>query len=64
MDKGIWINKYVQNNHVESETFNNAFDAAYAAKRGSSRLNLPYLKTMVFETIQEGKNRFLYEISY
>lgn len=64
MQYGIWINKYAKDGHVESESFDNAFDAEYASKRGSMRFNLPYLKTMVFETIREGVNKFRYEIQY
>ena len=53
MKTGIYINKYVKDGHVESETFDNSFDADHASKRGSQRFNLPYLKTMVFETVRE-----------
>lgn len=64
MEKGIYINKYVRDGIVESETFDNSFDAVYASKRDSERLGLPYLKTMVFETIRENVNKFILEINY
>lgn len=64
MKTGIYINKYVSGGHVESETFDNSFDANYASKRSSQRFGLPYLKTMVFETVRQGVNKFVNEIAY
>lgn len=60
----FYINKYIADGYVQSETFSDEVDARIAAKRNDLRFNMPYALTMVFETVRNGVNKFVKEVTY
>lgn len=60
----IYINKYIRDGFVSSETFTDETDARIASRRGDTRFNMPYAKTLIFERIREGVSKFVREDAY
>lgn len=59
-----YINKYIRDGFVASETFHDETDAKMAARRGDIRFNFPYAKTYIFECVRQGVNKFVREAVY
>ena len=60
----FYINKYIHDGFVSSESFEDETEAKIASRRGDGRFNFPYATTFIFERIREGVTKFIREVTY